>query len=125
MYIYDLTDIIFFIKSIKFPSEKFNILDYVEFGSGHSYQISRCKIEAQDCTHKQYDELLFLSFTQTVEQYTNNLSNSLPAIKSKLKNYFWHHFIKNFDNNNFCTFFYLCPCSKCMKTPAPANYSFL
>ena len=37
-----------------------------------------------------------------------DLSNSLPAIKSKPKNYFWHHFIKNFDNNNFCTFFYLC-----------------
>ena len=25
MYIYDLTDIIFFIKSIKFPSEKWNL----------------------------------------------------------------------------------------------------
>ena len=31
MYIYDLADIMFFIKSVKFPSEKFNILDYVEF----------------------------------------------------------------------------------------------
>ena len=34
MYIYDLADIMFFIKSVKFPSEKFNILDYVEFTSG-------------------------------------------------------------------------------------------
>ena len=34
MYTYDLADIIFFIKSVKFPSEKFNILDYVEFTSG-------------------------------------------------------------------------------------------
>ena len=34
MYIYDLADIMFFIKSVKFPSEKFNILSFVEFISG-------------------------------------------------------------------------------------------
>ena len=36
-YNYDLTDIIFFIKLLKFPSDKFNILDYVEFTSAWSY----------------------------------------------------------------------------------------
>ena len=51
-----------------------------------------------------------------------DLSYSLPTIKFKLKNYFWNHFIKNFDSNNFCTFYYLCACSKCMKTPAPTNF---
>ena len=36
MYIYDLNDtyIMFFIDSIKSPSDKFNILDYVEFTFG-------------------------------------------------------------------------------------------
>jgi len=33
MYIYDLTDIMFFIKSVKFPTDKFNI-NFVEFTSG-------------------------------------------------------------------------------------------
>ena len=34
MYIYDLNDIMFFINSVKSPSDRFNILDYVEFTSG-------------------------------------------------------------------------------------------
>jgi len=34
MYIYDLADIMFFIKSMKLPYEKFNIFDHVEFTSG-------------------------------------------------------------------------------------------
>ena len=34
MYIYDLYDIMFFINSVKSPSDKFNILDYVEFTFG-------------------------------------------------------------------------------------------
>ena len=34
MYIYDLNDIMFFINSVKSPSDKFNILDYIEFTFG-------------------------------------------------------------------------------------------
>jgi len=34
MHIYDLADIMFFIKSMKLPSNKFNIFDHVEFASG-------------------------------------------------------------------------------------------
>ena len=31
MYIYDLADIMLFVKSIKLPSDKFNTFDFVEF----------------------------------------------------------------------------------------------
>jgi len=34
MCIYDLTDIMFFIKSVKFPTDKLNIFNFVEFISG-------------------------------------------------------------------------------------------
>ena len=34
MYIYNLADIMFLVKSVKFPSDKFNIFDFVEFISG-------------------------------------------------------------------------------------------
>jgi len=34
MYIYNLADVMFFIKSIKFLSEKFNIFNHVEFTFG-------------------------------------------------------------------------------------------
>ena len=34
MYILEIADIVFFIKSINNPSEKFNILDFVDFSAG-------------------------------------------------------------------------------------------
>ena len=79
MYINDLTEIIFFNKSIKFPSEKFNILDYVEFGSGYT-RSAGVKLKHKTApTNNMISELLFLSFTQTVEQYTNNRSIQFPT----------------------------------------------
>ena len=125
MYIYDLTDIIFFIKLIKFPSDKFNILDYVEFISGHT-RSAGVKLKHKTASTNN----VMNSYLYRIPRLWNSIpiidvSHSLPTIKYKLKNYFWNHFIKNFDSNNFCTFYYLCPCSKGMKTPAPTNYSLL
>ena len=54
-----------------------------------------------------------------------DLSQSLQTIKSKLKKYFWNHFVTNFDNNDFCTFHFHCPCTRCLKTAAPTNYFIL
>ena len=34
MYIYEISDILFFIKSLKTPKDKFNILNYVSFNTG-------------------------------------------------------------------------------------------
>ena len=54
-----------------------------------------------------------------------DLSQTLLTIKFKLKNYFWNHFVNNFDSNNLCTFYFRCPCSKCLNIPAPTNYFIL
>ena len=125
MYIYDLTDIIFFIKLLKSPSDKFNILDYVEFTSGHT-RSAGVKLKHKIASTNNVMNSYFYRLPRLWNSIPIvDLSHSLPTIKYKLKNYFWNHFIKNFDSNNFCTFYYLCPCSKCMKTPAPTNYSLL
>ena len=98
MYIYDLTDIIFFIKSIKFPSEKFSILDYVEFGSGHT-RSAGVKLKHKTAPTNNMMNSYFYCLPRLWNSIPIiDLSNSLPAIKSKLRNYFWHHFIKNFDS---------------------------
>jgi len=34
MYIYEIADILFFIKSLRNPTDKFNILNYVNFTTG-------------------------------------------------------------------------------------------
>ena len=125
MYIYDLNDIMFFYQLSKSPSDKFNILDYVEFTS---------------CTTRSAGLKLKHKFAPTNNVMNSyfyhipRLWNSIPVInlsypptiiKSKLKNYFWNHFIDNFDSNNFCTFYYLCPCYKYINTPSPTNYCTL
>ena len=76
MYIYDLTDIIFFIK---FPSEKFNILDYVEFGSGHT-RSAGVKLKHKTApTNNMMNSYFYRLPMQTVEQYTNNRSIQFPT----------------------------------------------
>ena len=46
-----------------------------------------------------------------------DLNLPLPIIKYKLYQYFWQHFISNFNSNSVCTFHFLCPCSKCIANP--------
>ena len=59
----------------------------------------------------------------------SRLWNALPqidmdlsptTIKNLLTQYFWSHFLDNFDSNNICTFHYCCPCSNCTNLTKPA-----
>ena len=54
-----------------------------------------------------------------------DLSWPPQEIKFKLKQNFWNHFIANFNSDISCTFHYLCPCTRCSKSPAPCNYNYL
>ena len=118
MYIYDLNDIMFFINSVKFPSDKFNILD---FTSGTT-RLAGLKLKHKSAPTNNVMNSYFYRIPRLWNSISViNLSHSPTIIKSKLKN----HFIDNFDSNNFCTFYYLCPCYKCTKTPPPTNYCTL
>ena len=125
MYIYDLYDIMFFINSVKSPSDKFNILDYVEFTFGTT-RSAGLKLKHKSAPTNSVMNSYFYRIPRLWNSIpVINLSYPLTTIKLKLKKYFWNHFINNFDSNNFCTFYYLCPCHKCTKTPAPTNYCTL
>ena len=45
-----------------------------------------------------------------------DLSLSFYSIKRTLKQFFWDHFVNNFNSSNYCSFHYLCPCYKCVDT---------
>ena len=47
----------------------------------------------------------------------------LPAIKSRLRQFFWDNFMSNFDSNNTCSFHYLCPCPRCSHNPVNMHFS--
>ena len=60
MYIYEIADILFFIKSIKHPSDKFDILNYVSFTN----RSADTKIAiSQESTYQPNYELILLPFT--------------------------------------------------------------
>ena len=61
MHIYDLNDIMLFINSVKSPSDKFNILDYVEFTSGTT-RSAGLKLKHKSAPT---NNVIFLLYTQT------------------------------------------------------------
>ena len=90
MYYYDLSDILFFIKSIKFPSSHFNINKFVHF----------CEQSTRSSTSNKIKHV-YSSTNKHKNNYFNRLPriyNALPAIdldlpmntiKFALKKYFW------------------------------------
>ena len=124
MYIYEIADILFFIKSIKHPSDKFDILDYVNFTTGTTRSAGTKVYPKTALTYP-----IMNSYFYRLPKLCNwlpiiDLSQSLEIIKLQPKKYLWNHFLLNFDNTP-CSFHYLCPCTRCYKTPAPINYNFL
>ena len=63
---YEIADMVFFIKSINSPSEKFNILDYVDFSAKSTYIKLYHKTASTNC--------IMNTFTQIMKFFTNNIS---------------------------------------------------
>ena len=124
MMVLEINDILFFIKSLKEPSDHFDISRFVTFCSGQTRSASYVKLK----------HVLVTTNNSTRNFYFNRLPrlwNSLPridmsqpitSIKSKLYKLFWNHFTTNFDPGNVCSFHYLCPCAKCWSLPVSFNF---
>jgi len=116
----EIADILFFIKSIKHSSDKFDILNYVNFTSGLTRSAGIKLYPKTAHTNPSY-------FYRIPRLWNSlpiiDLSEPLESIKVKLKKFLWNHFLANFENTT-CSFHYLCPCFRCSKSPAPSNYNY-
>ena len=125
MYVYELSDILFFIKSIKSPNNSFDILNYVSFSRGAT------RSSGTKLCHRVTDNCISLnSYFYRIPKLWNafpeiDLTLSLNTIKKKLKTYLWNHFVHNFDPNNTCTLHFVCPCYNCSRHPSTPNFSTL
>jgi len=88
MYIYDLADIMFFIKSMKLPSDKFNIFDHVKFTSGPTRSAGLKFRHKTASTNSVMNSYFYCKPILWNSIPIIGLSYSLPSIKFKLKNYF-------------------------------------
>ena len=126
MMLYELNDILFFVKSLKEPNTSFNIHNYFTFSSNCTRSASH---------HKLVHKLARTNVTKNSYFYRlPRLWNALPpidlnpsfmSIKHNLKQLFWNHFVNNFDPNYSCTLHFLCPCHKCVCTKGQSFKKFL
>ena len=116
MYFLELSDIMFFVNSVKYPSSNFNILDFVSFSSASTRSSTFNKL----CHTKSSNMLSNFHFNRLPRLWNSlppiDLTLSSSTIKSKIIQFFWSHFHEHFQSDNPCTFHFFCPCAKCKLT---------
>ena len=118
MYYYDLSDILFFIKSVKFPSSHFNITNYIQFCNQSTRSSASNKIKHIYSSSNKYKNHYFNRLPRIYNALPAiNLNLPMSTIKAALKKYFWDRFTRNFNSDNMCTCHFVCPCCNCSKTP--------
>jgi len=123
MYIFELSDIMFAIKSLKAPSSNFDITKYISFNVGPTRSASQAKLKHVTVLNNKARHSYFNRLPR--------LWNALPPIdlsipvhqnRTIIYKFLWSHFISNFRSDNPCSYHFLCPCSKCTDIPHPPNF---
>ena len=126
MFVFELQDLMFLIKSLKSPTDNFNINNYITFASGTTRSRAHHKL-----VHLRTSTTIqrHFYFNKIVRFYNHfpvfDLSLSINTIKNRLINYFWIHFTHNFNSERACTYHFLCPCYRYSKEPITTNFNKL
>ena len=123
MYLLDLSDVLFFIKSIKLPSDNFNILHFVSFSSSNTRSSSHNKLNHKYSRSNKIRNSYFVRLPRLWNSLPPiDLNQSFSSIKTYIYNYLWKHFEANFNQFNPCTFHYSCTCSNCYQRNQTTNF---
>ena len=121
----ELYDILLFIKSLKYPSESFNILDSVSC-SGSSRSAVHLKLQLSPANHST-NRIRHFYFSRLPRLWnylpTINLEKSVMSIKSDITAFFWTRFQQTFDPSRLCTYHAVCPCARCSSLSLPNNFN--
>ena len=106
----EMNDILFFITSIKNPTERFNILNYVTFSKASTRSSSKFKLVHNLSRTNQNRHFYFNRLPRLWNSLPSiDLDQSVSSIKRQLKSIFWNHFVSHFDPNITYTFHFVCP----------------
>ena len=109
MYLLDLSDVLFFIKSIKLPSDNFNILHFISFSSSNTRSSSHNKLNHKYSRSNKIRNSYFVRLPRLWNSLPSiDLNQSFSSIKTYIYNYLWKHFEANFNQFSPCTFHYTC-----------------
>lgn len=124
MYILDLYDILFFVKSIKNPSASFNIRNYVDFCQLSTRSSANNKLKHVFSSTNKQSNFYFKRLPRIYNALPPlDLKQSFITIKVYLKQFLWNHFVTNFTSDNPHSLHFVCPCSLCSKHPCTPNFS--
>ena len=122
----ELYDILLFIKSLKYPSESFNIFDFVSFCSGSSRSAAHLKLQLSPA-NRSTNRIRHFYFSRLPRLWnylpTINLEKSVMSIKSDITAFFWSRFQQTFDPSRPCTYHVVCPCARCSSLSLPNNFN--
>lgn len=118
MYTLEMNDILFFVKNLKQNPHHFKILDYVQFCDRNTRSGTFGKLKVPFCSTNVSKHFYFNRLpTLWNSLRTPDITKSVESIKQELELQLKHHFMKEFDSFIPCTFHYMCPCAKSMKSP--------
>ena len=122
MYIFELNDLMFFIKSSKSPTDNFNINHHITFAEvWNPPKVNSPKDINSNLHHFYFNRIARLYNCLPVL----DLSLSTNIIKHHITNSFWTYFTDNFHSERACTYHFLCPCYRCSREPIPTNFNQL
>lgn len=114
MYILELNDVMFCVKSLQSPTRDFNIRDFITFSSGGTRSSTAMKMAHTRSISNSSRHFYFNRIARLWNSLPPfDLQSSPITIKDHLYVFLWEHFRANFDSNNACTNHFICPCSKC------------
>ena len=121
---FEIADVMFLIRTIKFPSDHFNINNFVEFSYHKTRSATYCKLRHSICRYTSDRNFYFNRIPRLWNSLPSiDISLSISTIKTKLRHYFWDKFMTSFDCNITCSFHYLCPCTQCSKLPVNMHFN--
>ena len=123
MYMFELYDVMFLVKSLKNPSPCFRITDYISFSHSSTRSSSTNKLQ-HIYSRNNYIKNFYFNRLPHIWNSLPPIDLSLPPtiIKTRLYKFLWNHFLLNFQSDNPCTFHFICPCCKCTNTPHTPAY---
>ena len=124
MYTLDYYDLLFFVKSLKQPSDHFNILNYVAFSNSRTRSATAHKLRHNYSPNNKIRNSYFNRLPRLWNALPPiNTELHLTTIKSTIYNYLWSHFTEHFNPNDSCTYHFLCPCYNCCNISPTPNFS--
>jgi len=113
MYLLELQDILFAVKSIKTPTNQFCITNYIALSTTNTRSSASNKL-----IHPRHlNNVSRHSYFHQLHGCSGMLCLKF-IIKHKL---IWNHFLRNFNDNINCSYHFLCPCSRCHQSKPPTT----